>query len=144
MGTKSDTVFRFECTGQRHEVDFDPEKMTGDTLETLEMRLGENVYSWMTRIASAFHTGVRIRDMRTRDIIALVYLARAQVDPGITWDEVAKTTRPYTLRIVADEEPKRVDVPVADISAINPVQPPPQPVNPPQPTVNPLGVPQQQ
>lgn len=99
----ADNQVRFRCTGRDYVVTFDANLLMGDVLEELEEHLGgESVMVWAQRFDNA---GVRVRDLRTRDIIALVFLARAQADPGVTWAEVAKSCAPLTFALLDDEAP---------------------------------------
>jgi hypothetical protein len=128
MAVASNQV-RFRCTGREYVLTFDLALLMGDMLEELEEHLGgEAVWSWMQRLEN---TGIRIRDMRTRDIIAMVFLARAQDQPGVTWSEVAQSIAPFTFTILEDggppaDEPAPAEKPLQAMAAQR---------------VNPLGIP---
>lgn len=111
-----DSVMHFECTGRKYAVTFDWNLLMGDVLEELEAHLGdEGVVAWLQRIST---TGIRPRDARTRDILAVVFLARAQEEPGVTWLEVARSTAPYTFKAI--EEPITTP-PAPPVTQVNPL-----------------------
>jgi hypothetical protein len=94
-------------------VDFDLETWRGDVLETLEEHLGgDSVLVWGRRWADALQSGVRLSEFMTRDIIALVYLGRAQADPDTSWQSVSRAIAPYTIEFLPDEEPPAAVRPV--------------------------------
>jgi hypothetical protein len=97
-------TIRMRCSGREYVAVLDVSTWMGDTLETMESHLGEGVLGWADRLAVAAETGLRVRDLRSRDIIALIFLARSQAEPGVTWDEVARAIAPYTLELL-DGEP---------------------------------------
>lgn len=94
-----------EVSGKRHTATFDAELMRADMLEELEARLDESMFAWLDRIAAWVDGGCRLRDIRVRDVTALVYIARAQAAPGVTWSEVANGITPLTARIVDNPDP---------------------------------------
>jgi hypothetical protein len=122
----SNTI-RLRCSGQEYRLSFDLEQMKGDALEVLEEHLGgDSVFVWLERWVSTLEQGMRIRDLRTRDILGLLYLARAQQDPGVRWEDVARGVAPYTLEVIADEEPvpdpsaPNLGLAVADLPTLSP------------------------
>lgn len=102
--SSSDTA-RMRVSGREVTVCFDLEKLTGDVLETLEEKVGgASVYAWLRRFVDLLSAGeLRISELRTRDIIGLVYLGMAQADPDTTWQAVARSIAPYTLEFLPDE-----------------------------------------
>lgn len=91
------------CSGREFTVPLDVTRWMGDMLEELEDHLGgEPVLAWAQRMGTAMSRGVRVRDLRSRDIIALVYLGWADAEPGVTWQDVARSIAPYTLEIIED------------------------------------------
>lgn len=96
---------RMRVSGREVTISFDLEKLRGDVLETLEERVGgESVYAWLRRIVDLLSAGeLRVSELRTRDIVGLVYVGMAQADPDTTWQAVSRSIAPYTLEILPDE-----------------------------------------
>lgn len=92
--------------GQVHVLTLDASKLMGDALLELERELApESAFAWLDRMTRILGNGWRSRDVRIRDIIGIVYLSRAQADPGITWSDVAKETAPFAVQVLDDDEP---------------------------------------
>ncbi len=86
------------------EIDFDVAAWRGDVLETLEEHLGDtSVFVWARRWADGLGAGARLSEFRVRDMIALVYLGRAQADPDTTWESVSRAISPFTIAFLPDE-----------------------------------------
>lgn len=95
---------KIRVSGVEYELAFDITTLLGDALEELENHLGdEGVIAWMARMAEAFEHGMRVREMRVRDIIALVFLARAPQEPGLRWQDVSRTIAPFSIETIEDQ-----------------------------------------
>lgn len=82
------------------EVNLDPASWRGDVLEALEEHLGgESMFSWGRK----WQAGKRLSEFRIRELIALVYLGRATTDPDTTWEDIARTIKPFTIQFLDDE-----------------------------------------
>lgn len=120
-------TIRLRCSGREYALTLDLTQLMGDTVEDLEEHLGgEGLIAWVERFGSQMERGVRVRDLRSRDIIALVFIARSQAEPGITWQDVARSIAPYTLEIVDEEPPSTA--PAAAVGIVD--GPIPVPVTP--------------
>lgn len=96
---------RLTVNGQTYTVTLDVQRWMGDMLEELEDHLGgEPVLAWARRLATAFERGVRLSELRSRDILALVFMARSETEPDVTWRDVARSTAPYAVQIDAGPE----------------------------------------
>lgn len=120
MANETSNRLRLRSRGQEYTLVLDVSQLMGDMLEELETHLGEEgVIAWLQRMVVAFDRGVRTRDLRTRDILGMVFLARSQSEPGITWEETARMTAPYSVEFLDDTPPVVVpEVP----AAVEPVQ----------------------
>jgi len=88
-----------------YEVVFDVATMTGEAIETIEDHIGgEPFMGWLGRLAESFTRGTGVRELRARDIIALVFLARVRLEPGLLWTDVSRSIAPYTLTVADDDE----------------------------------------
>lgn len=104
MAENNQVRFRMGGT-QVHTLTLDAGKLMGDALLELERELApESAFAWIDRMIRTLQNW-RTRDVRIRDILGIVYLSRAQSDPGITWDDVAKETAPFAVEILDDDEP---------------------------------------
>jgi len=98
-----DNTIAFQCSGRKHTLTFDWNLFMGDVLEELEEHLGgEGIVAWIKRVTES---GMRVRDLRARDILGMVFLARSQEEPGVTWREVAQSTAPFTFDLIPDPAP---------------------------------------
>lgn len=95
---------KIRVSGVVYDMVFDVSEMMGEAIETIEDHLGgESFMAWIQRLAREFTAGVGVKQLRARDIIALVYLARSRKEPGLEWTDVSRTIAPYTLTVVTDE-----------------------------------------
>ncbi|MDN5859346.1 MAG: hypothetical protein L0H84_12060 [Pseudonocardia sp.] len=119
----ADNTIRFRAGGDRvHTLTLDASRLMGDALLELEGQLGgESAFAWIDRITRTLASGWRTRDVRIRDILGIVFLARAQADAGVTWAEVAKETAPFAVQILDDDEPATSASPGTAAVTVSPV-----------------------
>lgn len=100
MAEESTNKLTLQVSGKKYTLTFAADQMRGDMLEELEARLNEGMFSWLERIQAWVDGGCRLRDIKMRDVTALVFIARSQTNPGVTWVEVANSIAPLTAQIV--------------------------------------------